>query len=70
MKLLDQLRERIRVKRYSIRMEQAYADWAKCFILSHGERHPKDMGAAEVETFLAYLAVEHRAGVRSITNNQ
>lgn len=58
MKLLDQLRERIRVKHYSIRTEQVYADWVKRFLLFHGERHPKDMGVAEVEAFLTHLAVE------------
>ncbi len=57
-KLLDQLRERIRVKHYSIRTEQAYADWARRFILFHNKRHPKDMGVTEVEAFLTYLAVE------------
>lgn len=67
-KLLDQLRNRIRVKHYSIRTEQAYADWAKRFILFHGKRHPKDMGAAEVENFLTYLAVERH--VAASTQNQ
>lgn len=68
MKLLDQLRERVRVKHYSIRTEQAYADWAKRFILFHGKRHPKDMGVAEVEAFLTYLAVERH--VAASTQNQ
>ena len=51
-KLLDQLRQRIRVLHYSIRTEQAYVDWARRFILFHGKRHPLEMGAAEVEAFL------------------
>jgi hypothetical protein len=54
-KLLDQMRERIRVKRYSIRTESAYVDWAQRFILFHGERHPREMGATEVAAFLTHL---------------
>lgn len=67
-KLLDQLRERIRVKHYSIRTEQAYVDWARRFILFHGKRHPRQMGAAEVEAFLSHLAVERN--VSASTQNQ
>jgi hypothetical protein len=67
-KLLDQVRERIRAKHYSIRTEEAYVDWAKRFILFHNKRHPKEMGAAEVEAFLSYLAVERH--VSASTQNQ
>lgn len=67
-KLLDQLRERIRAKHYSIRTEQAYADWAKRFILFHNKKYPKDMGVAEVEAFLTHLAVERN--VSASTQNQ
>ena len=42
-KLLDQVRNAIRVKHYSIRTEQAYIDWIKRFILFHGKRHPVDL---------------------------
>lgn len=44
-KLLEQLRQRIRVLHCSIRTEQAYVDWARRFILFHGKRHPREMGA-------------------------
>ncbi|MFZ2161124.1 MAG: integron integrase [Sideroxyarcus sp.] len=57
-KLLDQVRDRLRVKHYSIRTEQTYSGWIKRYIYFHGKRHPKDMGAAEIEAFLTYLAVE------------
>ena len=57
-KLLEQLRQRIRALHYSIRTEQAYVDWARRFILFHGKRHPREMGAVEVTAFLTYLAVE------------
>lgn len=56
-KLLDHVRDRIRVKHYSIRTEQAYVDWIKRFIYFHGKRHPRDLGASEVEAFLTHLAV-------------
>ena len=57
-KLLDQVRGKIRVKHYSIRTEQAYVDWIKRFIMHFDKRHPRDLGAAEVEAFLTHLAVE------------
>ena len=67
-KLLDQVRGKIRLKHYSIRTEQAYADWVKRFILHFGKRHPRDLGAAEVEQFLTYLAVNKN--VSASTQNQ
>ena len=67
-KLLDQVRGKIRVKHYSIRTEQAYVDWIKRFILHFDKRHPRDLGAAQVEAFLTHLAVEGR--VAASTQNQ
>ena len=67
-RLLDQVRERIRVKHYSIRTEEAYVDWTRRFVLWHGKRHPRDMGAAEVEAFLSHLACERK--VSASTQNQ
>jgi integron integrase len=67
-RLLDQVRDRIRLKHYSIRTEQAYVDWIRRFVVHHGKRHPRDMGAAEVERFLTHLAVEGR--VSASTQNQ
>ena len=57
-KLLDLVRDKIRVKHYSIRTETQYLQWIKRFIFFHGKRHPKDMGAGEVEAFLTHLAVD------------
>ena len=51
-KLLDQVRDKIRFKHYSLSTENTYLSWIKQFILYHGKRHPVDMGAAEVEAFL------------------
>ncbi len=67
-RLLDQLRARLRTLHYSIRTEQVYVDWARRFILHHGKRHPRDMGAAEVEAFLTHLAVGRN--VSAATQNQ
>ena len=67
-KLLDQLRDRTRVKHYSIRTETQYAQWVRRFILFHGKRHPLEMGAREVEAFLSHLAVD--AKVAAATQNQ
>jgi integron integrase len=67
-RLLDQLRDKIRLKHYSIRTEEAYADWVRRFIVHHGRRHPREMGRAEVETFLTHLAVQGR--VAASTQNQ
>ena len=57
-KLLDQVRELIRRKHYSIRTEQAYVLWIKRYILFHNKRHPRDMGKPEIEAFLTHLAVD------------
>ena len=55
-KLLDQMREVMRLKHLSYRTEKAYLSWVKRFILFHDKRHPKDMGAPEIRAFLSYLA--------------
>jgi len=67
-KLLEQARELIRLKHYSIRTEEAYLNWMKRFILYHDKRHPKDLGAAEIEAFLSHLAIE--GNVAGSTQNQ
>jgi integron integrase len=67
-KLLDQVRGKIRLKHYSLRTEQAYSDWIRRFIRFHGTRHPREMGAAEVEAFLTHLAVDGK--VAASTQNQ
>ena len=55
---MDRLRQEIRVRHYSIRTEEAYTDWVRRFIVFHGKRHPSELGAAEVASFLTHLAVE------------
>ena len=67
-RLLDRMREAIRVRHYAIRTETTYIDWARRFILFHGKRHPQELGAPEVAAFLTYLAVDRN--VASSTQNQ
>ncbi len=43
------MREALQTQHYSIRTEDAYVDWTRCFILFHNKRHPQEMGAPEVE---------------------
>jgi len=66
-RLLDRVRDKIRLRHYSLRTEQAYLDWIKRFILFHGKRHPEALGAAEVEAFLTHLAVDRQ--VAAATQN-
>ena len=66
-RLLDRVRDKIRLRHYSIRTEQAYVDWIRRFILFHGKRHPDTLGAREVEAFLTHLAVERK--VAAATQN-
>ena len=56
-KLLDHVRDVLRVNHYSPRTEEAYVGWIRRFILFHGKKHPQQMGALEVERFLTHLAV-------------
>ncbi len=67
-KLLDQVRDKIRVKHYSIRTETQYIHWIKRFIFFHGKQHPRDLGAADVESFLSHLATV--GNVSASTQNQ
>lgn len=67
-RLLDAVRNRCRLKHYSIRTEKAYAGWIRRFILFHGKVHPRQMGGAEVEQFLTHLAVV--GNVAAGTQNQ
>jgi integron integrase len=67
-KLLDQLRDAIRIKHYSYSTEKTYVHWAKRYILFHNKRHPAEMGAPEIEAFLSHLAQE--ANVSASTQNQ
>ena len=68
LRLLDQVREVIRLRHFSLRTEQAYVAWIKRFIFFHNKRHPKEMGRVEIEAFLTHLAVD--GNVAASTQNQ
>jgi hypothetical protein len=67
-RLLDQVMQVMRVRHYARTTEECYVQWIRRFILFHGKRHPRDMGAAELEQFLTDLAVNGR--VSASTQNQ
>lgn len=67
-KLLDIMRDKIRVKHYSLKTENVYIYWAKKYILFHNKRHPNTMGKKEIEEYLTYLA--KNLNVSPTTQNQ
>ena len=67
-KLLDQVRDAMRLKHYSLRTEETYIQWIRKFILFHGKKHPRDMAEPEITAFLTHLAVQGK--VSASTQNQ
>jgi integron integrase len=67
-KLLDRVREAIRLRHYSRRTEEAYVYWIRRYIVFHGKAHPSTMGASEISAYLAWLAVNQK--VSASTQNQ
>ena len=67
-RLMDQVRQTLRVHHYSLRTEQAYIQWIRRYIFFHKKRHPREMGADEIASFLTYLAVDKH--VSASTQNQ
>lgn len=67
-KLLDRVREAIRIRHLSPRTERAYVYWIKRYIVFHGIRNPMDMGEDEVTRFLSHLALDRQ--VSASTQNQ
>ncbi len=66
--LLEQVRQSLRLRHYSIRTERAYVDWIKRFIIYHGKRHPSEMATDEIRQFLSHLATDR--AVAAATQNQ
>jgi integron integrase len=66
--LLDRVRAALQVRHYSLRTEECYIQWIRRFILFHHKRHPREMGAAEINQFLTHLAVNGH--VSASTQNQ
>ena len=67
-KLLDRVSDRLCVKGYSPRTEEAYREWAKRYVLFFNKRHPKEMGADEIEEFISHLALKEN--LSGSTQNQ
>lgn len=67
-KLLEQVREAVRIRHYSIRTERAYVDWIRRYILFHGKKHPSTLQARHVGEFLSHLAQQRN--VAASTQNQ
>ena len=67
-KLLDQVRQLLRLRHYSLRTEEAYVAWIRRYILFHGKRHPRELEEGDVSAFLSNLAVE--GNVAASTQNQ
>jgi site-specific recombinase XerD len=67
-KLLDRVRDTIRLKHLSKRTEEAYVHWIKNFIIFHNKRHPAELGEGEIRAYLNHLA-QHEF-VSSSTQNQ
>jgi integrase len=68
MKLLEQMRQEIRVRHYSIRTERAYIDWVKRYIYFHNKQHPNEMGEQAIRQFINWLATTQK--VAASTQNQ
>jgi integron integrase len=67
-RLIEQVRGEIRARHYSRRSEEAYVHWIRRFIVFHGRRHPRELGAAEIAAFLTWLAADQQ--VAASTQNQ
>lgn len=67
-KLLDRVSDVARLKHLGLRIEETYRSWIRPFILFHDKRHPRDLGAEGVQTFLTHLAVKEH--VAASTQNQ
>src|SRR5207247_656437 len=67
-KFLDQIRQLMRLRHYSLRTEEAYVGWIRRYILFHGKRHPRELDEKHVSEFLSSLAIN--GGVAASTQNQ
>jgi len=67
-KLLDQIRQLMRLRHYSLRTEEAYVGWIRRYILFHGKRHPRELDDKHVSEFLSSLAINGH--VAASTQNQ
>lgn len=69
-RLLQEMRSKLRLGRYSLRTEQAYLGWVVRFVRFHQLRHPRDLGALQVAEFLRWLAEERGVSVSTAVQAQ
>ena len=66
-RLLERVRQALRVRHMSLKTEKAYLHWIRRYILFHGKRHPQEMGETEINAFLTHLAVEGKVSASTQT---
>lgn len=57
------MRERLRLKHYSLRTEEAYTYWIRGFVRFHHRHHTREMGKDDIERFLSWPAGERYVSV-------
>lgn len=66
--LIEATRNAIRLRQYSMATERVYVQWIRRLIRYHRDKHPRELGKADIESFLSYLAVRRK--VAPATQNQ
>ena len=66
--LFAEAREKMRIRHLALRTEQAYLQWMRRYVTFHKRKHPRELGAPEVQQFLTHLAVDRK--VSAATQNQ
>ncbi len=66
-RLLDQVRQSLRLRHFSLKTEKSYVHYIRDFILFHNKRHPKEMGADEIRAYLSHLAINRTVAASTQT---
>ena len=66
-RLLDEVRNALSIRHYSLKTEKSYVRWIKDYIYFHNKKHPADMGEQEINKYITHLAVNKK--VSSSTQN-
>jgi site-specific recombinase XerD len=67
-KPLDQVRQLLRLRHYSLRTEEAYLAWIRRYILFHGKRHPRELEEKDVSAFLTGIEQRHHVSEKNLQN--
>lgn len=74
MKLLDQLRRKLRLQHYAIRTEDAYVRWVERYLRFHKDgphwRHPTELGVPHIEAFLTHLAADRTVTPSTVASTE